>query len=213
MILRRKFAVLGLWASGLAAAAAPPDAVRRAMEASIARQAASVEVMRLAIARQRAAAAMAARPQPAESPTPLFTLSWPATNWACDPLPDEQLTPLLQQVAQKEGVDASLLRAVAEEESGFRPCAVSPKGALGLMQLMPATAAQMGLADPFDPGQSLLYGARFLKQLLARFGGDAALALSAYNAGAGRVEQAGGVPPIAETRQYVRQILGKLPLP
>ena len=122
-------------------------------------------------------------------------------------MPDIQLTPLIQQAAQHEGVDANLLRAVAQQESGFRSCAVSQKGAMGLMQLMPATAQELGVHDPFDPAESLSSGARLLKQLLERFGGDTALALGAYNAGPGRVEESGGVPRIPETIRYVQQIL------
>ena len=151
--------------------------------------------------------------QPREPGETFFTLSWPALGGACDPLPEGQLQPLIQEAAQKEGLEADLLRAVAEQESGFRACAVSPKGAMGLMQLMPGTAQELGVRDPFDPQESLLSGAHYLKQLLTRFGGNAALALGAYNAGAGRVEEAGGVPEIPETTRYVQQILARLPLP
>ena len=146
-------------------------------------------------------------------PAPFFTLSWPALGVGCDPLPDIELTPLIQQAAQQEGLDANLLRAVAQQESGFRSCAVSQKGAMGLMQLMPATAQELGVHDPFDPAESLLSGARLLKQLLARFGGDTSLALGAYNAGPERVEESGGVPQIPETLNYVQRILSRLPIP
>ncbi len=81
------------------------------------------------------------------------------------------------------------------------------------MQLMPETARELGVHDPFDPAESLSSGARLLKQLLARFGGDTALALGAYNAGSSRVEESGGVPQIPETIRYVQQILSKLPIP
>jgi soluble lytic murein transglycosylase-like protein len=84
---------------------------------------------------------------------------------------------------------------------------------MGLMQLMPATARDLGVRDPFDPQENLESGARFLKQLLTRFGGDPALALAAYNAGPARVEETGGVPRIPETIRYVQEILSKLPLP
>jgi soluble lytic murein transglycosylase-like protein len=102
---------------------------------------------------------------------------------------------------------------VAQQESGFRSCAVSQKGAMGLMQLMPATAQQLGVHDPFDPAESLSSGAHLLKELLARFNGDTALALGAYNAGPERVAESGGVPQIPETIRYVEQILSKLPIP
>jgi soluble lytic murein transglycosylase-like protein len=205
---------LALWLVGTAVAESPQETAGKAMAASLARQAAAVTAMRISIARQRAAVTMAPpETRPGEADEAFFTLSWPALGPACDPLPEEQLQPLIQQAAQKEGLEADLLRAVAEQESGFRACAVSPKGAMGLMQLMPATAQELGVHDPFDPQENLLSGAHFLKQLLTRFGGNAALALGAYNAGAGRVEEAGGVPEIPETTRYVRQILAKLPLP
>jgi len=211
---RQKLAVLGLglWLVGAATAESPQEAAGKAMASSLARQAVAVTAMRMSIARQRAAVTMA----PPETRNPgaaddsFFTLSWPALGPACDPLPEEKLQPLIQQAAQKEGLEEDLLRAVADQESGFRPCAVSPKGAMGLMQLMPATAQELGVLDPFDPQESLFSGAHFLKQLLTRFGGNTALALGAYNAGAGRVEEAGGVPDIPETRAYVDAILQKL---
>ena len=206
------FLTFSLLATGQAFADSPQEAAGRAMAASIARQTAAVSAMRISIAKQRAAVTMAA-PEIREPNDSFFTLSWPALGAACDPLPEGQLRPLIQQAAQKEGLAEDLLRAVAEQESGFRACAVSPKGAMGLMQLMPATAQELGVQDPFNPEENLLSGARYLKQLLTRFGGNAALALSAYNAGAGRVEEAGGVPEIPETTRYVRQILAKLPLP
>ncbi len=143
-----------------------------------------------------------------------FTLSWPALGPACDPLPEEQLKPLIQQAALKEGLEADLLRAVAEQESGFRACAVSQKGAMGLMQLMPATAQELGVRDPFDPLESLLSGAHFLKQLAhALLAAMPRWRWAWRHAGAGRVEEAGGVPDIPETTRYVQQILAKLPLP
>jgi soluble lytic murein transglycosylase-like protein len=228
MIARQKIAWLALWVPAVVGAESPQESARKAMEASVARQRQAVMAMQIPIARQRAALA-GARPDAgsaaapavaaggsapaAASPAPFFTLSWPALGAACDPLPESELNPLIEQAAQKEEVDANLLRAVAEQESGFRSCAVSPKGAMGLMQLMPATVQELGVNDPFDPAQSLLSGARLLKQLLARFGGDRALALGAYNAGAGRVEESGGIPPIPETIRYVQQILSKLPIP
>jgi soluble lytic murein transglycosylase-like protein len=223
MSARRRFAWLGLWLAAVAAAESPQEAARKAMEASIARQRQAVAAMQVSIEKQRAAVGAArsdtggggaaAAAAPAAAPAPFFTLSWPALGAQCDPLPDMELSPLIQQAAQQEGLDANLLRAVAQQESGFRSCAVSQKGAMGLMQLMPATAQELGVRDPFDPAESLLSGARLLKQLLTRFGGDTALALGAYNAGPERVEESGGVPQIPETIRYVQQILSKLPIP
>ncbi|MBV9305376.1 MAG: lytic transglycosylase domain-containing protein, partial [Acidobacteriaceae bacterium] len=112
--------------------------------------------------------------------------------------------------AAKQTLSPALLRSVIKHESAFRPCAISVKGAQGLMQLMPSTAEQFGVIDPFDPKQNIRGGAAFLRQLLNRYGGDLKLALSAYNAGAGRVEASGGVPDLLETQSYVGSILGDL---
>ncbi|MFN7994699.1 MAG: lytic transglycosylase domain-containing protein [Bryobacteraceae bacterium] len=188
------------------------------MEASVARQRAAVAAMRISIQKQRTSVQQgpSAMESPASAPAvpaDYFMLTWPPPAPACDPLPDETLTPLIREAAQKEALEEHLLRAVIEEESGFRPCAVSSRGAMGLMQLMPGTAQQMGTLDPFDPRQNLLSGARYLKQLLTRYGGNPGLALAAYNAGPGRVEEGGGVPQIPETVRYIQDILSKLPVP
>jgi soluble lytic murein transglycosylase-like protein len=99
------------------------------------------------------------------------------------------------------------IRAVMRVESNFYPEAVSHKGAMGLMQLMPATAASMGVLDPFDARQNILGGARFLRVLANNFGGDLVLTIAAYNAGEGAVRRYGGIPPYAETRRYVQRVL------
>jgi soluble lytic murein transglycosylase-like protein len=95
-------------------------------------------------------------------------------------------------------------------ESSLRPDAVSPKGAIGLMQLMPATAEQYGVEDPFDPDQSLRAGGALIRDLLDQFDGDLTLALAAYNAGPGAVRRYGGVPAYRETRDYVRKVRSQL---
>jgi soluble lytic murein transglycosylase-like protein len=107
-------------------------------------------------------------------------------------------------------VDPELIRAVINQESGSRPCAVSEVGAQGLMQLMPATASELGVQNAFDPKQNVDAGAKLLKQLLAKYNGDISLALSAYNAGESRVDREGAVPPISETINYVFSILSQL---
>jgi hypothetical protein len=135
--------------------------------------------------------------------------SMPVSMPGCDPVPKSDLLQMIDQAAEKEGVDPALVREVARQESAFRPCAVSVKGAEGLMQLMPATQMQFSVTDPFDPGQSLDAGTKLLKQLLDRYHGDLSLALSAYNAGAGTVDRAGGIPEIPETRNYVLSILNR----
>lgn len=107
-------------------------------------------------------------------------------------------------------MDASLIKAVALVESGFEPRAVSPKGARGIMQLMPATARRYGVTDPHDPYQSLRAGALHLKDLLEEFGGDLPLALAAYNAGPAAVRRHGGIPAYRETQEYVRRVETRL---
>jgi len=112
----------------------------------------------------------------------------------------------IREAAARHGVDANLVRAVVKVESNYNPRAVSSKGAMGLMQLMPATARRMNVANPFDLRQNLEGGVRHLKDLLANYNGDVRLSLAAYNAGATAVARANGIPGIAETQSYIRQI-------
>jgi soluble lytic murein transglycosylase-like protein len=113
----------------------------------------------------------------------------------------------ISAAAARNGVDPKLLTGLIRAESNFNPNATSPAGAQGLTQLMPATAAGLGVTNPLDPAQAIEGGARYLKQQLDRFGGDASKALAAYNAGPGAVERFGGVPPYQETQNYVRRVL------
>lgn len=117
------------------------------------------------------------------------------------------LQPLITAAADRNGLDPALVAAVARAESGFRVDAGSPAGAQGLMQLMPSTAAGLGVTDIHDAAQNLGAGSRYLKQQIERFG-DLRLALAAYNAGPGAVSRYGGIPPYAETRTYVDRVLG-----
>ena len=125
-------------------------------------------------------------------------------------LPVTPWDPFIDQLGRRDGIDPDLIKAVAMVESGFDPKAISPKGAMGLMQLMPATAKQYGVGDPLDPHESLAAGSRHLSDLLERFNGSVPLALAAYNAGSGAVQRYGGVPRYQETMDYVRKVQRKL---
>jgi soluble lytic murein transglycosylase-like protein len=114
----------------------------------------------------------------------------------------------INAAARSNGVEPALLAALVRQESNFNANAVSPAGARGLTQLMPGTAAELGVSDPLDPAQALDGGAKYLKQMLERFDGDERLALAAYNAGPGAVQRFGGVPPYAETQAYVEKVAG-----
>lgn len=120
---------------------------------------------------------------------------------------DETLEPLVDLASRTHGVDKNLIKSVIGQESAGRPLAVSAAGAKGLMQLMDTTAAELGLKNAFNPRENVLAGTRYLKRMLEKFGGDEKLALAAYNAGPGAVDRFGGVPPYAETKNYVEKVL------
>lgn len=169
------------------------------------------------VEKQRAAARIQAKAGP--SGEGFFTVPWvsPAVETSapaeCEPVSEEQIGPLVEEISQREGLTPDLLRAVIQKESRYLPCAVSSKGAQGLMQLMPGTASELGVQDPFDPKQNVSAGAKFLRQLLSKYGGDLMLALGAYNAGPGRVDSVGRLPLLPETVNYVQEILDKLGAP
>jgi soluble lytic murein transglycosylase-like protein len=113
---------------------------------------------------------------------------------------------LIKEAAARYHLDPAMIRAVMQTESAFNATAVSRVGAMGLMQLMPDVAAELGADDPMDPRQNIMAGSRYLRQLLNAQGGNVALALASYNAGPGAVKKYGSVPPFKETRSYVKKI-------
>lgn len=115
---------------------------------------------------------------------------------------------IIESAAKKYNISSSIIKSVIKAESNFNPTVVSSAGAMGLMQLMPGTAASLGVDDAFDPVQNIEGGVRFLKDMLEKFGGSLELALAAYNAGPGNVVKYGGIPPFQETQSYVKKIMG-----
>jgi soluble lytic murein transglycosylase-like protein len=224
--------VIGALAGGSlrAASVLTPDDIRDRMEQSLQRQRRSVDNMTESLSHQRqrrsvesmadslanqqrsltkqrgaslAADFFRADPRQREQPVALPS--------GCDSLSTAFIDSLIDSASKTSSVAPELIRGVMQQESAFRPCAVSPKGAMGLMQLEPATAAGLGVKNPFDPADNVLAGARLLRQLLNRYDGDLPMTLGAYNAGSGRVDAAMGVPAIPETMDYIKRILDKLP--
>jgi soluble lytic murein transglycosylase-like protein len=125
----------------------------------------------------------------------------------CSGLSSEIIQQLIAASSRRHGLDVDLVNAMIQQESGFQPCVVSSRGAQGLMQLMPGTARDLGVTNPLDARQNIAAGTRLLQILLARYDGDLAKALAAYNAGPRPVDRAAGVPPIPQTHRYVERVL------
>jgi soluble lytic murein transglycosylase-like protein len=169
---------------------------------------ASIELQRQSLRKQSGSA----------STNAFFTVAWTGERMIplpmvadCPALSDSESEPMITAAAALNKLDPALIRAVIRQESGFHPCAVSAKGAMGLMQLMPDTAQHFNLKDPFDATENIRAGAGFLRELLNRFKGDLKLTLAAYNAGPGRVDaNSASVPDIPETQDYVETILKEI---
>lgn len=178
----------------------------QAMQAALKKQLESLEKQRRAIHQQ-----LGSQRPIAANPVPGFIDPLPADAQAdCPTLDSDTVAYLVQEAANKQSLQPELVHAVIKQESAFRPCAVSFKGALGLMQLMPSTARQFHVNDVFDPEQNIQAGAAYLKQLLNRYKGDLRLALIAYNAGPGRADRPAGQSYPLETQNYVASIFADL---
>lgn len=179
------------------------------------RQRQSIIAMKASIARQSRSLLKKAEAHPSNG---FFVLPPPAggppyaAERECPPLPADEVDQLVKHAGAASSVSPDLLRSVMKEESGFRPCAVSGKGAMGLMQLMQSTADDFGVRDAFNSQENVTAGAKFLRQLINLYNGDLALALSAYNAGPRRVDPSMGIPAIPQTMEYVNRVLSVLPI-
>ncbi|MHB8172166.1 MAG: lytic transglycosylase domain-containing protein [Thermincolia bacterium] len=138
---------------------------------------------------------------------PIAGNSQPAASTTTEKGQDSSIDDIIQGAARQFNLDANLIRSVIKTESNFNPNARSSAGAMGLMQLMPGTAKEMGVANPLDPVQNIYGGTKYLRKMMNMFDNNQQLALAAYNAGPGNVKKYGDIPPFAETQNYVKKVL------
>ncbi len=206
-------------AAGQIIAPQPPIA---GPESAIAVQQRSIAVQQHSIEQQRAVAGQYLRSLPTHrTSSPVYPADvqtdggfasnpFAASRPDCPPVSPMLLQNVIATAANANGVSPDLINAVIHQESGGNPCAVSEKGAMGLMQLMPATAVEMGASEPFDVNQNVTAGTRLLAELMQRYNGDLNRVLGAYNAGPAAVDRSGGTPPFPETIDYIRSVLGQI---
>jgi soluble lytic murein transglycosylase-like protein len=193
--------------AALAQTAAPPPAATPApakptetFQSAMEKQRASIALQRETVRKQMEMAVRSQEAPPGDDS--------PSSD--CPPVADPELTPLIESAAKVHQVEPKLIRSVIEQESAFHACAISSKGAKGLMQLMPATIEQFKVGDAFDPEQNIEAGATYLRQLLDKYKGDLKLALAAYNSGPATVDKTGAIPDIKETQDYVEGVMKKM---
>lgn len=213
--MTKLFLTLLLFSATLAYAGTnTPDPKAATAEQSLKKQQDSLDRQRASLHQQLSGDAISTSGKaadPTTEPAAYFIDPLPALPQTdCERLDKTSVESLISAAAKKQSLEPALLRAVMKQESGFKPCAVSIRGAQGLMQLMPATAGLLHVADPFDPEQNVEAGAAFLKQLLGRYKGDLRLALVAYNAGTLRADQPANAPYPAETQNYLASIFAQL---
>jgi len=188
-----------MYSDSMRAAHSAANEVRRML-----RQAARKDSRFMAAGNALLTASQQVQNQPSGFRPPATTYAAPGANQADSALIDN----IVQQAAMRHDVDPNLVRAIIKVESNFNPHAVSRKGAMGLMQLMPSTAQSLNVTNPYDPAQNVDAGVRHFKQLLDSYHGNVELSLAAYNAGSGAVHRSRGVPRYPETRNYVKKITG-----
>ncbi|MFB3828455.1 MAG: lytic transglycosylase domain-containing protein [Bryobacteraceae bacterium] len=191
--------VAGLAAVAASLAAGSPSAGRVTLV--VRPDSRSGKLVRAAVVAPRLVASPVIAPKPAEVPAPAA---------AAKPAPPANLREAIDQIAAEHALPAGLVHSVIKVESNYNAHAISPKGALGMMQLIPSTARRFGVSNAFNPVENIKGGTRYLRYLLNMFNGNTALALAAYNAGEHNVLRYGGVPPFSETRNYLIQVKRRL---